>query len=160
MSATILGEGLVRELIDSNFIESAPQVHLHFLTDEEEYEALGYGKLELCCHGCGTALLVYYTENEKTDLERHVRIKSAFTEGHKECANRGYEHVCPGHRSSVTVLDMREAPKKPTLRSQTHRVSRDKERAGKTLRHETFNAESIRSQERRRSRRRRLLPDT
>jgi hypothetical protein len=150
MSATILGKGLVRELIDSNFIESAPQVHLHFFSDEEEYEALGYGKLELCCHGCGTALLVYYTENEKTDLEQHVRIRDAFTEGHKECVNRGYEHVCPEHRSSIAVLDMRTTSKRPILRSKTRRVLRHKEHAGRTLRHETFNAESVRAQTRRR----------
>lgn len=150
MSATTLGKGLVRELIDSNFIESAPQVHLHFLTDEEEYEALGYGKLELCCHGCGTALLVYYTDHEKTDLDRHVRIRDAFTDGHRECTNRSYEHCCPEHRSSMSVVDMREARKRPILRSKTRRVLRDKERAGKTLRHETFNAASVRSQARRR----------
>ena len=127
MSAKVLGSGQVREMIDSNYIEAAPQVHLHFLTDDTEYAQLGYGKLEICCHGCGEAMLIYYNDDDPNTAS-HMGIRDGFTAKHHECKNRRFEEECPTYRSKVTILDMRKHFQKPSLRSQTHRVSSDKGR--------------------------------
>ena len=143
MSASVLEGKTVRELIDSSFMEAAPQVHLHFLTDEEEYETLGFSKLELCCHSCGAAQLIYYFGS--TDQGRLLEVRDAFVKSHQKCPNRRYEHSCPEFRSSITVLDLRGKAKRRALRTQTHRVFGDKKLSEKHLSQENHRAESIRT---------------
>ena len=108
MSATILGCGHTSHLhlFDIDIIVTAPQVHLHFWTGEEEYEELGYGKVELCCHGCGASTLVYYMNEDKHD--RHLQIRDEFTRKHARCPNRNYQSVCPDWRTSFKTVDIRQ----------------------------------------------------
>jgi hypothetical protein len=107
MSATVLGCGHTSHLglfaIDT--ITKAPQIHLHYMTDTTEYEELGYGKIELCCHGCGASTLVYY-KDDNTDDSR-VAIKDEFVIAHEMCPDRRYDIQCPDWRSSFKVIDIR-----------------------------------------------------
>jgi hypothetical protein len=107
MSATVLGCGHTshQRLFTIDVITTAPQVHLHFLTDDSEYEELGYAKVELCCHGCGASTLVYYTNNGKTD--RRVQVRDEFARKHSGCPNRSYQSHCPDWRSTFKRVDLR-----------------------------------------------------
>jgi len=70
MSAKVVLGIAASEFMETDYLEDAPQVHLHFLTGPEEYRDLGYGRVELCCHGCGAGLLVYY--NDSADGPGHA----------------------------------------------------------------------------------------
>lgn len=108
MSATILGCGHTSHmrLFSIDVVVTAPQVHLHFLTDETEYEELGYAKVELCCHGCGASTLVYYTNSDNAD--RRVQVRDEFVQRHTKCPNRSYQSSCPDWRTSFRRLDIRQ----------------------------------------------------
>lgn len=108
MSATVLGCGHTSHLhlSDIKVLLATPHIHQHFWTGLAEYQELGYGKVELCCHGCGASLLVYYRHEETPD--RHQQIQNTFIETHKYCPNHGYQRSCPDWRSSFTVLDIRQ----------------------------------------------------
>lgn len=107
MSATIYPEcGHARHMMEVDCFNGSPQIHLHFLTEQDEFATIGYMKVEFCCHGCGTSLLVYYLESDAAS-PRHVLIKSNFEKTHKLCPNRNYEELCPNQRSSFSVIDMR-----------------------------------------------------
>ena len=108
MSATILGCGHTShlKLFSIDVIVNAPQVHLHFLTDETEYEEMGYAKIELCCHGCGASTLVYYTNADNPD--RRVQVRDEFVQKHMRCPNRSYQSSCPDWRTSFKRLDIRQ----------------------------------------------------
>lgn len=102
MSATVLGCGHASTLMEVNSIKNAPQVHLHFLSDEGEGDA----RVELCCHGCGASLLMYYWEDSKR-ATRHKQVRNDFVRKHVGCQNREYERDCPNYRSSFKVIDLR-----------------------------------------------------
>lgn len=87
---------------------NSPQVHLHFLTENDEYLMTGYWKIELCCHGCARSVLVYYYTPRGKEADEHVRIRSDFLEQHRSCPNRNYEAVCSDYRSGIELLDLRE----------------------------------------------------
>ena len=108
MSATVLGCGHTSHLrlFTIDVMTTLPHIHLHFMTGEDEYEELGYGKVELCCHGCGASTLVYYTDSDKPD--RRVQLRDEFSKKHAKCKNRGYEHSCPDWRSTFKVIDIRQ----------------------------------------------------
>lgn len=114
MSAVVLGCGHTEHLhlFETDIMMNAPQVHLHFLTGEEEYEEYGFGKVELCCHGCGASTLVYYTNEGRH--ERHLQLRDEFTREHKKCPDRNYQSSCPDWRSSHKIVDIR--PKKNTAK--------------------------------------------
>lgn len=104
--------GHVQHLMEIDSIEGSPQVHIHFLTDDLECSYIGYRKVELCCHGCGESLLVYYgTSPEETD-KRHNELRDGFISKHKICPNRDYENRCPNFRTKFEIADLREAPPK------------------------------------------------
>jgi hypothetical protein len=151
MSARVLGGGHAHELLESNFIEAAPQVHLHFLTGEDEYNQLGYAKLELCCHGCGAATLIYYNEEGHTeaDVQRHMKMRDDFTLLHARCPNRGYEKSCPDHRTSLNLVDMRRGLNRG-LRSQTRQVVRYKAPGNEALSSKVTHANASRAAQRER----------
>lgn len=114
--------GHTRHLMEVDSFQGSPQLHLHFLTEQEEHASLGYLKLELCCHGCGASTLIYYHEVEGT-APRHVALKDAFEKSHKMCPNRNYEELCPNYRSSFKVIDMRQVRRrKKTSVNPTHSV--------------------------------------
>lgn len=98
--------GHANHLMDVDSMRGAPQVHVHFLTEEPEFRMLGYNKLELCCHGCGASLLVYY-DHPTEEHHNHLQIRDSFVESHKRCPNRGYENWCPNERFSFGFLDIR-----------------------------------------------------
>lgn len=97
-------------------IKESPQVHIHFLTGSEEMMELGYGKIELCCHGCGNSLLVLYVEPEADDEvnpdTRHLKFRDEFHQKHKLCPDRGYDRMCPNQRSKFDVVDLRTTTKR------------------------------------------------
>jgi hypothetical protein len=110
MSAKVLTTISAADLMDADYLADKPQVHIHFLTGADEYEQQGYGKLELCCHGCGEALLLYFTEScDPASGQEGVGFRKAFAEAHAACPNRGYERRCPNYRSAVAVVDVRSA---------------------------------------------------
>ena len=106
MSATVPGCGHACHMMEINFIEASPQIHLHFLTGEDEHKALGFGRVELCCHGCGESLLVLYDDSGK---KGHLKLKRDFRKKHEHCPNHGagYAGYCPNYRSSFQVADLR-----------------------------------------------------
>jgi len=108
MSATVLGCGHTSHLrlFTIDVMTNLPHIHLHFMTDEDEYNELGYGKVELCCHGCGASTLVYYTDSDKQD--RRVQLRDEFSKKHGKCQNRGYQSSCPDWRTSFKVIDIRQ----------------------------------------------------
>ena len=107
MSATVLGCGHASQLMEINCIKGVPQVHLHFLTDEGEVDA----RVELCCHGCGASILLYYWEDAKRmtkqRMTKHQQIRDGFVRKHDHCPNREYERNCPNYRSSFETIDLR-----------------------------------------------------
>lgn len=111
MSATVIGCGHTSHLnlFSIDVIVASPQVHLHFLTKEkEEYKELGYGKVEIVCHGCGESLLVYYMDDNHNELR--LQVRDEFVHRHIKCPNRQYEMACPDWRTSFKVMDLRRAP--------------------------------------------------
>ncbi|HEY3452347.1 MAG TPA: hypothetical protein VGK67_38745 [Myxococcales bacterium] len=108
MSAKVVPGIPASEFMETDYLADAPQVHLHFLTGPDEYRELGYGRVELCCHGCGAAMLVYY--NDSTDgsgRASHLALTDDFAEKHCACVNRHFESSCPAYRSAVGITDLR-----------------------------------------------------
>lgn len=106
MSAEVLGCGHACHLMEIDYLEEVPQVHLHFLTDEEEYSRLRYGKVEIVCHGCGESILVYYNE-ETGHTSKHLKVRDSFSAKHQKCPNKKFEEHCPNYRASFKVVDLR-----------------------------------------------------
>lgn len=107
--------GHASHLMEINIIDGAPQVHLHFLTEDLEYSFIGFSKIELCCHGCGESVLIYYDKyaKDEADSKTSIEIRDSFTEKHKSCPNRDYEERCPNFRTKFDIIDLRAAaPKK------------------------------------------------
>ncbi len=104
--------GHASHLLDISVLDDAPQIHIHFLTEEYEEELYGVSKLEFCCHGCGKSLLVYYAEpQEDEDIgDEHEKVRASFVDDHRFCPNRDYENLCPNHRTSFEVKDLRNSP--------------------------------------------------
>ncbi len=98
--------GHASHLMEVDLISEAPQIHLHFLTDSSEFDLTNFLKAEICCHGCGTSVLLYYGEQSNTDT-RHLVLKDEFVKSHKSCPNRKYEDNCPNFRSTVSIVDIR-----------------------------------------------------
>jgi hypothetical protein len=117
MGATVLGCGSARHLFKMEYFVDAPQVHLHFLTDDIEFKENGFGRLELVCHGCGASLLLLY--DQQGNKRRYLDVRNSFFHKHKGCTNRGYHAKCPNYRSSCEVLDKRTTkPKQPRRQRQ------------------------------------------
>lgn len=108
MSARVVPGIAASEFMETDYLADAPQVHLHFLTGPDEYRELGYGRVELCCHGCGAALLVYYNDSaDGSGKASHLDLTDRFADQHGRCENRHFERSCPTYRSSVDVTDLR-----------------------------------------------------
>lgn len=106
MSATIAGCGHPECFHTTEYITKSPQIHIHFLTEDASYKELGYGTMELCCHGCGQSLLLYY--NDLTMRKKNpIPMKTAFKKAHKDCPNFDYEERCPPIRLGIEVKDLR-----------------------------------------------------
>ena len=128
MSAQVLGCGHASCHFETDFLEAAPQVHLHFLTDAAEQVKLGFSRVELCCHGCGASLLLIYPEKATT---RAVKVRDTFGKSHQACRNRNFENACPDYRSSSTVVDLRKS--EYSVRWKTQRAKRRKEIGDKVM---------------------------
>jgi hypothetical protein len=122
MGATVLGCGHASQLFEINYLKDSPQVHLHFLTDKQEFLRQGYGRLELVCHACGAARLVLY-DSSRTQ-EQHLEVRNVFWDEHRACQGPDYSESCPDYRSSHEVLDLRK--KTPKVRKITIAKARTK----------------------------------
>ena len=107
-SASVLGCGHASHLMDVNILKTAPQIHLHFLTDKEEYALLGYGKVELCCHGCGASLLMYYIEGS-AQQRAHLKVRDEFQKVHQRCPMILSPGHCHNWRSRFDIVDIRKS---------------------------------------------------
>ena len=103
--ATVWECGHAGCLMDVEHVKDHPQIHFHFLSSNEDFQKYKYGRLELCCHGCGASLLVYYTLKTPETLKQYVKV--LFIELHQNCPNRDYENDCPNYRDHFLVLDLR-----------------------------------------------------
>lgn len=110
-------------LMEVDSMRNAPQVHLHFLTDEKEYQLLGFSRVELCCHSCGESVLVYFSDTVDTE-NKHLALRDSFVEKHKLCPNHGFESWCPNWRSSFSTLDLRSTDGAQRPRQVPHFTSR------------------------------------
>lgn len=122
MGATVLGCGHSVHLFEAVYLEGVPQVHVHFLTDEEGFEAQGYGLLELVCHGCGASRLIVYDARHTHD--RHVHFRDRFRDEHVRCVNRGFESYCPDYRRTIEVTDTRRPVSMPKIKPRMARSAR------------------------------------
>lgn len=107
MGAEVLACGHSHHLMEVDYMDGSPQVHLHFLTEEKEFTENGYGRLELCCHGCGESLLVLY--RDEGSRSAHLKVRDEFHKKHKTCPDRNYAESCPDYRRSSGVVDLRAA---------------------------------------------------
>lgn len=123
--------GHASHLMEINTIDGAPQVHLHFLTEDLEYSFIGFSKIELCCHGCGESVLIYYDKYAKDEADTKVslEIRDSFTSKHKRCPNRNYEERCPNFRTKFDIIDLRAAPPKKKKGTRLGRRRRHEGRA-------------------------------
>lgn len=118
MSATIAECGHDSCFIETDFMSNSPQVHIHYLADDDFFEEYGYGRVELCCHGCASSILMYYSESTSKD-NRHIKVRDKFRSSHKKCVNHDYERRCPGIRLGIQVVDLRAPLKKVEKRPLT-----------------------------------------
>lgn len=107
VSATVIGCGHTAHLqiFPISFVIEAPHIHLHFLTSEDEFKELCYSKVEMCCHGCGASVLVYYRDTDNVD--RQTQTRDEFTQLHSKCPNHNYQSTCPDWRTSTRIIDLR-----------------------------------------------------
>lgn len=116
MGAEVLGCGHASQLFEVNYMDGAPQVHLHFLTDDNEYKRQGFGRLELVCHGCGASRLVLY-DNWSGSRRRHIQLRNMFRDLHKKCPDMKGKEYCPDYRSTSEILDVRGRGKVVDIRT-------------------------------------------
>lgn len=108
MSAKVVPGIPASEFMETDYLADLPQVHLHFLTGPDEYREMGFGRVELCCHGCGAAVLVLYNDSaDGSGKASHLEVTDAFADKHSGCANRHFEQSCPAYRSTIEVTDLR-----------------------------------------------------
>lgn len=89
---------------------TAPQIHLHYRTSDDLAERQGYGEVELCCHGCGTGVVLRYGFPGTVDHEGKNMILEAvrafFREEHRTCVDRTGGTLCPPYRRLIGFLDL------------------------------------------------------
>lgn len=105
-SAVVLGCGHASFLMEVNVMKPMPHVHIHFLTDKQEYAELGYGKVELCCHGCGASLLMYYSDSP-AQRRAHLKVRDDFMARHTRCPHVISNGHCSNWRSKFEFVDIR-----------------------------------------------------
>lgn len=111
---------------ECDYIVSMPHVHLHFLTDDEEYEVRGYGLLEIVCHGCGAALMVRYDEG-RTKREC-LKVRDDWADRHVSCGARAARTVVGGTGTLPACLNYRSSVEAVDIRQQQRRGPRSEER--------------------------------
>lgn len=94
------------------FLEEHPQIHFHYIQSEETSKRVGYGKIELCCHGCARSLIALYDlcalDGTPPSSEEHQRaLRNEFINSHLTCRNYGYNVDCPEWRRGVEFVDLR-----------------------------------------------------
>ena len=101
---------------------AAPNVHTHFLEDDDTADERGYAEAEICCHACGVYIRIKYTllpkdseELEKVKQENGMpvlnTIRDKFLDKHRNCidavkhfgnllqkGNNHYKYLCPPWR--------------------------------------------------------------
>lgn len=87
------------------YLAETPQIHIHYLHTDEEAGTQGFSRAELCCHGCGAAVVLTFAfPLPDGSLHRHLE---AFTTEHRDCPDVGGAMLCPLARTSTVHLDLR-----------------------------------------------------
>lgn len=113
--------GLLLPIRKTTFWENGPHVHRHYLTTDEDSDLLGFAAMELCCHGCGRAVVVKYVlpSLEETDrllaalpedergrgLGKPRALIEQFQSDHVGCGGIGGNFLCPPARGKTQFLD-------------------------------------------------------
>lgn len=97
--------------VEINLVPTAPQIHSHILTSDEEEKDMGYRQVEFCCHGCGESVIVMM---KGKDPPATSRIRDRFIREHKGCPDFLFKEWCPDIRTKTKVVDLRSG-KDPTL---------------------------------------------
>lgn len=103
------------------FLKDAPQIHLHFMTDDELADSQGYAVTEICCHACGFSKIILFNlpkvgeETYGSDGDPAlVKIQDEFKSQHLNCkpeplpqfmeildsGNDRFKMLCPPFRLS------------------------------------------------------------
>lgn len=51
-------EYVLKDSPHTTFVKEQPWIHIHYQTGDEESDKTGVSRVELCCHGCNSALWV------------------------------------------------------------------------------------------------------
>jgi hypothetical protein len=124
-NASVIGCGHACHLMDVNVVKGYSHIHLHFLTDKQEYAELGYGKLELCCHSCGGSLLMYYTESP-AQRRAQLKVRNDFEKTHRRCQRIRMTEHCSNWRSKFDFVDVRMSTEPQAQSWQKEATSSDK----------------------------------
>lgn len=106
--ANALEPDALKALLDVSVSPDAPQVHIHFLTPDEEADAQGHGLVELCCHGCGASLTLRLAARLDRS-EVYLAVRDRFEAEHVDCPDHGYASACPGFRTRFEFRDLEAA---------------------------------------------------
>lgn len=112
----VLGCGHAFHLFEVHSFEDAPQIHFHFLTDDKTHQEQGFGTVEFCCHGCGEAILLHYSEGVRPKANCHLR--DSFIKKHRNCPDFDGESYCPNFRSTFQTIDLRRGSAPGSKRTQ------------------------------------------
>lgn len=95
------------------YLTESPQIHLHYLKTDDEAARDGWSETEICCHGCGVAVIIRF-DMPSADVEipadgdpRLCGEKERFQDRHRSCPMIGGAFLCPLERKSVSVIDLR-----------------------------------------------------
>ena len=107
--------------IESFHLIGAPFIHLHLCMTKEDSAQSGFTIIEICCHGCGAAVLVwldYLSGAEISDVvegKDFERVKLNFFDVHCHCDSTYLTTPCPSFRTSLQSVDLRKPVRYYTL---------------------------------------------
>jgi hypothetical protein len=87
------------------YLTETPQVHLHYLMTDAEADAAGWSRVEMCCHGCGAAVVLTFAWPQRKDALRPERDR--FQDAHRACPDLSGGVLCPLDRTSMVHVDLR-----------------------------------------------------
>jgi len=92
----------------------SPHVHRHCFLCDEDVKRLGFIVLELCCHGCGQSVWLFYdwpVPEKSNQEELALKLLENFEGRHKHCFVNGPPELiasrCPPIRTFQSYVDLR-----------------------------------------------------